>query len=130
VVRIINKLNLNNPKHLFVISYKVAFRLSMERVSGCVKITRILFFWNSYIVGVGEESLFCIRTRFDSKRGRVVVIFTYINLYICVRWLVQIFFRREKEECFIALSRKVPGIFFGHSHVRALPTQDVAHYTY
>jgi hypothetical protein len=42
VVRIINKLKLNNPKPLFVISYKGAFRLSMERVSGCVKINRII----------------------------------------------------------------------------------------
>jgi len=35
-------------------------------------------------------------------------------------------FRREREECFIVLSRKLPGIFCGHSHVRDLPTQDVA----
>jgi len=61
VVQVINKQSLNNPKYLFVISYEVAFRRTMERVSGCVKISRIIFLL---------EFIHCggIRTRFDSKR--------------------------------------------------------------
>ena len=66
-VQVINKLNLNIQKRLFVISYKVAFCLTMERVSECVKINRILLCWNSYIVEGGQY--FGIRIRFDSKRG-------------------------------------------------------------
>jgi hypothetical protein len=62
----------------------------MERVSECIKINRF-FCWNSYIVGGGSQC-FDIRTRFDSKWGSVVVIFTYTNLYICVWWLVHIGF--------------------------------------
>ena len=111
MVQIINKLNLSNPKYLFVISYKGAFRLTVESVSECVKINRIHFCWNSYIVGGGGEiQYFGIRTKFDSRRVRHI--YLYKSVHVSRGLLI--------PEGLTLLSRKVSGISCGHSHVRAL----------
>jgi hypothetical protein len=73
----------------------MGFILTMERVSECVKIYRILFVGIHTLWGGGRQ-YFGISSRFDFKRGRVVVIFTYINLYIYVWWLFHIGFMSRK----------------------------------
>lgn len=82
VVQVINKLNLNNPKGLFVISYKVAFRLTMESCVGvCENKPNIFLLEFIHCWGGG------IRVRFDSKRGGGIIIFTYTNPCVCVQRL-------------------------------------------
>ena len=137
VVQIIKKLNLDNPKYLFVISYKWALRLTMERVSECFKINLI------YFVGIrtlcvcvwgGGVSILALGPGLIPS-GEVWRLYLLIQIctYVSGGLFISVF-RREMEECFIVLSRKVSGIFCGHSHVRArrghITRTDTIHGTY
>jgi hypothetical protein len=91
VVQIINTFNLNNPKHLFLISYKGAFRLTTERGWDGFKRNRVFFCGNSYRGGEGGGQYFGIRTRFDSKRvrgGRHIYLYksAHLCLVACSYW--------------------------------------------